>query len=323
MNARYFSEKLQRSGYRSLQTGVSGICAYRRKLKGVEHIVGIINYAGDCMITGQQLNAITENLAVVYNTQNIMFVVFSSNIYDTRRALEGNTSHWIYDEETQKLIIYDNQPGGFFGVERLFEEKSQNELTQYVFTCNNLIIAVNIIVFTIMEAIGDTGNIVFLYKHGGITPASLFKYHEVYRLFTSMFLHSGIKHLFNNMFVLFFIGRSLENETGKWKYLLIYLGSGILGGIVSQLYYNGMGEQVLCVGASGAVFGVIGAMIVVVAVNKGRVQDFTLPRLIIYVVLSIYLGMTSTGVSVSAHVGGLVAGLLIALLLYRKRGLYT
>ena len=323
MNARYFLEKLQSKGYRNISSGIDAIRLYQRRLRGADHIVGVINCVGACPFTGVQLNAIADNLAAVYRTHNILFVVFSFDSYDVRCALEGNLCHWIYDENSQRLIVYDNQPGEFFGVDRMLEQKQQNPLTQYVFTCNNLIIAVNVIVFVIMEAMGDTGSTMFLYTHGGITPFSLFEDHEIYRLWTSMFMHSGIRHLINNMIVLFFIGGSLEKLVGKWRYMLIYIGSGIIGGIVSQLYYNGIGQDVVCVGASGAIFGVIGAMIIVVAVNKGRVENFTLPRLLIYVAMSIYLGMTSTGVSVSAHIGGLVAGLLIALLLYRKRGLYT
>lgn len=69
-----------------------------------------------------------------------------------------------------------------------------------------------------------------------------------------------------------------------------------------------MAENVICVGASGAIFGAVGAMLTVVVVNHGRVENFTFPRLIIYVVLSIYLGFMSQGVSLSAHLGGLATG---------------
>lgn len=64
-------------------------------------------------------------------------------------------------------------------------------------------------------------------------------------------------------------------------------------------------------------------MLTVVVVNHGRVENFTFPRLIIYVVLSIYLGFMSQGVSLSAHLGGLATGFFTALLLYRKRGSYS
>ena len=181
----------------------------------------------------------------------------------------------------------------------------------------------NVIVFAVMALKGDTQNTYYLYKCGGITPESLFEDHQVYRLFTSMFMHSGISHLVNNMIVLYFIGGTLEKYVGRVRYLIIYLLSGLLGGLISQIYYMAMAENVICVGASGAIFGAVGAMLTVVVVNHGRVENFTLPRLIIYVVLSIYLGFTSQGVSLSAHLGGLAIGFFTALLLYRKRGSYS
>lgn len=321
MDAGFFIEELQKKGYRQIKTGIGGIYAFKRKKKGTGHVVGVVSCKGACPYSGQMLNMLEESLGVVYKTRNILFVVFTDDdLYGARCALEGNMSHWIFDERNQKLIIYDNQPGKFFGVDKILEAKPTGPLTRYVFTCNNFIIAVNVIVFIVLEIQGNTYSSRFLYEHGGITPASLFEYHQIYRLFTSMFLHAGIRHLINNMVVLFFIGESLEKETGRLKYLLIYFASGIAGGIVSQLYYRSIGQEVLCVGASGAIFGTIGAMIAVAALNRGRVENFTLPRLILYVVLSIYLGVTSVGVSVSAHIGGLVTGFLLAMLLYRKRG---
>ena len=193
----------------------------------------------------------------------------------------------------------------------------------YVFTVNNFIILVNVVVFAVMALKGNTQNTIYLYRCGGITPESLFEDHQVYRLFTSMFMHSGISHLVNNMIVLYFIGGTLEKYIGRVRYLIIYLLSGLLGGLISQIYYMAMAENVICVGASGAIFGAVGAMLTVVVVNHGRVENFTFPRLIIYVVLSIYLGFTSQGVSLSAHLGGLATGFFTALLLYRKRGSYS
>ena len=205
----------------------------------------------------------------------------------------------------------------------MFEPERARTRQNYVFTVNNLIILVNVIVYVVMALKGDTQNTIYLYRCGGITPESLFEDHQVYRLFTSMFMHSGLSHLVNNMIVLYFIGGTLERYIGRVRYLIVYLLSGLLGGLISQIYYMAMAENVICVGASGAIFGAVGAMLTVVVVNHGRVENFTFPRLIIYVVLSIYLGFMSQGVSLSAHLGGLATGFFTALLLYRKRGSYS
>ncbi len=324
MNARNFSIKLQNNGYSQIETGIAGINAYMKNSKGQKHIVAVLNCMANCQFSGMQINSIGNNLGSVYGTDQILFIAFTFDAYNTRIALNGDHSHWIYNEESQMLEIFDDQPGTFFGVNHLFEYKNTN-VNSYLFTVNNLLVAANIIVFIIMEIIGDTTSNSFLYYHGALFPTAVLDGgHEYYRYFTSMFMHSGISHLFNNMLVLFFIGDNLERAVGRIKYLIIYLGSGLIGGIVSQIYYyQTTSNIVLCVGASGAIFGVVGALIYILIVNKGRAEDLTLTRILIFVGLSIYMGITSTGVSVSAHIGGLVGGFILAALLYRKRGYRT
>lgn len=192
-----------------------------------------------------------------------------------------------------------------------------------ILTFNNLIILINIIIFIIMMFGGNTDSARYLYEKGGAAPDSVINEHEYYRIWTSMFMHSGIRHIFNNMLVLFFMGELLERTAGHIKYLAIYIGSGIIGGVISQLIYYSQGEfYVVCVGASGAIFGVIGAMIYVLIRNRGHVEHLSLSRMILFVILSVYMGLTTTGISLSAHVAGLVTGFIFALILYRKRGFY-
>ena len=71
-------------------------------------------------------------------------------------------------------------------------------------------------------------------------------------------------------------------------------------------------------GASGAIFGVVGALFYVVAVNKGRLEDMTTRRLGILIVMTLYLGFTSTGVDNFAHIGGLLTGFAVGAALYRR-----
>lgn len=321
MNMEMFIDKLKNSGYEPVQSGTAGVYTFRHK--AVNHIIGVMQCTDMDVIAGHKLESLRGNLSVVYGTANVLFVIFTDDSYRVNQFIEADSGHWIYNYTESRLVIYENQPGTFFGAEKLFEPERARTKQNYVLTVNNFIILVNVIVFAVMALKGDTQNTYYLYKCGGITPESLFEDHQVYRLFTSMFMHSGISHLVNNMIVLYFIGGTLEKYVGRVRYLIIYLLSGLLGGLISQIYYMAMAENVICVGASGAIFGAVGAMLTVVVVNHGRVENFTLPRLIIYVVLSIYLGFTSPGVSLSAHLGGLAIGFFTALLLYRKRGSYS
>ena len=99
---------------------------------------------------------------------------------------------------------------------------------------NLCVIAANVIVFLIAEILGDTEDVMYMLKIGAAyTPNVLDG--EWYRLVTSIFLHFGIEHLFNNMLLLLFLGDMLEEYVGKWKYLLIYFGGGIVGNILSAV----------------------------------------------------------------------------------------
>lgn len=155
---------------------------------------------------------------------------------------------------------------------------------------------------------------------GAANTALITEQGEYYRLFTSMFLHFGMAHLANNMLVLFVIGDNLERAVGRVRYLLIYILSGLGGNLLSTwMEYRAGDLLVVSAGASGAIFGVMGAMIYVLLVNHGRLEDLTVRQIVIMAGFSLYFGFTSSGVDNAAHVGGLISGFLLALLLYRRR----
>lgn len=184
--------------------------------------------------------------------------------------------------------------------------------------CNLLIVAANVIVFLVLEIMGSTEDVRFMAEHGACYSPWVVEYGEYYRLFTCMFLHYGIEHLFNNMLVLIFLGDALERSVGKIRYLMIYLGGGVLANVLSCALDYRSGEYAVSAGASGAVFAVVGALLYIVIVNRGRVAEFTMRRLILMALLSLFEGFTSVGVDNAAHVGGMVFGLILAILLYRK-----
>ena len=183
---------------------------------------------------------------------------------------------------------------------------------------NLLMVGLNIVIFILMEMIGDTSDITFMLKCGAAyTPCILDG--QWYRLFTSVFLHFGVSHLLNNMVLLLFLGDMLEEAAGKWRYLLIYLGGGLAGNIVSLLMDCRTGEMAVSAGASGAVFAVIGGIFVVLIKQKGKVENLTLSRLVFVIFLSIYHGFQSTGIDNAAHVGGLLGGIFLTFLVYRRK----
>ena len=151
-----------------------------------------------------------------------------------------------------------------------------------------LFIAANVIIWLILELMGDTQDSLFMIEHGAAYQPFIFDNGEYYRLFTSMFLHFGADHLMNNMLVL-----------------------GVTG-LCSSLFslYEKLGSTDLSVtaGASGAVFGVVGGLLAWVLCNRGKAGGLTAKGLLGMAALSLYFGFTSSGVDNWGHIGGLIGG---------------
>jgi membrane associated rhomboid family serine protease len=138
---------------------------------------------------------------------------------------------------------------------------------------------------------------------------------EIWRIFTAMFLHFNLLHIGLNMLSLFLIGGVVEVFYGKWRYLVIYLGSGIVGGILT---YFVMPPETLAAGASGAIFGVFGALGVFYLVNRqalGRYGTGAITNWLFWLGLNLVYGFSVPGIGIWDHIGGLVAGMIIASLL--------
>jgi len=124
---------------------------------------------------------------------------------------------------------------------------------------------------------------------------------EWYRLLTAMFLHVGLLHLALNMAALWIFGTQLERQLGRTRYLSLYLLSGLSGSAVSYAF-NQPNQPSL--GASGAVFGLVGAALVI-----GRKLRYDVSVLAVFLVLNLVIGFSVSGIDWRAHLGGLAAGM--------------
>lgn len=186
---------------------------------------------------------------------------------------------------------------------------------------NLLIIGINILLFVLVEATGSSLDVGHMVKWGA-AYSPLIERGEVYRLFTCMYLHFGFEHLLNNMILLFFMGYYLERYVGKIGYLIIYLGGGLLGSACSWVANLTKKNGFVSAGASGAIFAVLGALVIIVWRHRGQKGNLSIRRLLIMIAFSVYVGFRSTGVDNLAHVGGLLGGALLALILthFKKLG---
>lgn len=184
---------------------------------------------------------------------------------------------------------------------------------------NTLMIVINVIIFLLVEITGSSEDTLHMVTWGAAYTPMIQLGHQYYRLFTCMFLHFGLAHLVNNMIVLGFLGDNLERAMGKVKYLIIYLGGGLGASYISYYLNMRSGDSVVSAGASGAIFAVIGAMIYVLIVNRGRLEELATAQVVVLAGLTLYHGFTSAGVDNVAHIGGLVCGFLLSVLLYHKK----
>lgn len=182
-----------------------------------------------------------------------------------------------------------------------------------------LLILINVLVFLVSDLTGYSQDVMHMLDLGAAYTPLITEGGEVYRLFTSMFLHFGIAHLLNNMLVLFVLGSRLERAAGKIRFLVIYLLGGVAGNVISLLLELNSGDYSVSAGASGAVFAVMGAMIYIVVRNRGWLEDLSWRQIVVMALFSLYFGFASSGVDNAAHVGGLISGGILAVILYHPR----
>ena len=172
---------------------------------------------------------------------------------------------------------------------------------------STVLVAVNVIVFAICNFTKD-----LIYNAGELDVISVLVRGEYGRILWSMFLHSGISHLFNNMLILFFLGSMIEKEVGHVRYGVLYFLSGIGGNLLSLLSRASHGDLAASLGASGAVFGLDGVLLAMVLFSGKRMENVTPARVMLMIAYSLYSGFTGQNIDNVAHVGGLLTGFVAA-----------
>ena len=140
---------------------------------------------------------------------------------------------------------------------------------------------------------------------------------EYYRLLTAMFLHEGAQHIISNMFLLYCLGDLVEIRLGAARFAVVYFVSGLLGNAASLCFEMLSGFRYMSLGASGAVYGVMGALICM-AVKKTDGFDIPKRRLLLAVIYCVYSSFAMPNIDFAAHFGGLAAGFVITLFPIRR-----
>lgn len=181
-----------------------------------------------------------------------------------------------------------------------------------------LLIACNVILFLICTFTGE-----LLYNRGGVSPALCFDMKQYYRVITAMFLHADIEHLLNNMLLLGGLGAMLEPETGHRNFALLYFAGGLGGQMLSLVYKMVVNEwYVVSIGASGAVFGLVGVLLAMSLYWYRKIPDVTWQKVLFVLAFTVYSGVKAGNVDNAAHIGGFVSGAaagFVMCLLHRKK----
>lgn len=182
-------------------------------------------------------------------------------------------------------------------LEKIFSPKKP--VVTYILIVLNLMVFLYGVLHDNDELINMFGNNYELVQNG-----------EFYRLFTCMFVHADILHILFNMIALYSIGPVVERYYGKSKFLLIYLVSGLLGSIFSGVF---MTADSISIGASGAIFGLLGSICYFTYYYRATLQGILRGSIMPVIIINLVIGFLSSSIDLSAHIGGLIGGILISM----------
>lgn len=183
------------------------------------------------------------------------------------------------------------------------------EMREGLEKCRNLpfvsvgLVLVNVIVYLMCMFTGS-----LLYSMGRLSVLDVMVNKEYGRIITSLFLHSDLSHIFNNMLILFFLGAMIEKEIGHIRYAVFYFLSGIGGNLLSLMSKYMTSDWSASIGASGAVFGLDGVLLAMVLLSNRKMSNVTPKRVILMIAYSLYSGFTGRNIDNAAHIGGLLTG---------------
>lgn len=247
-----------------------------------------------------------EYLKTIGENYKLHIIVLSNGEYFSSR--NEAASKVVVNIKEKKIVYCDEESKnlGNITMSLLVKEKEQRELKTMAITLS--IIGINTILFIVSAIMSkDIMNIdgqVLLDLGGKFGP--LIDKGEVYRLVTSNFLHGGIIHLAFNMYALYSIGPQIEELYGKRKYISIYFLSGIGSSLLS--YY--MLPNILSIGASGAIFGLLGALFIFAIKNRNSLKKGAIGNLVMVIGVNLYIGMTLPNIDNYGHIGGLIVGII-------------
>ncbi|MEG0794540.1 MAG: rhomboid family intramembrane serine protease, partial [Bacilli bacterium] len=264
-----------------------------------------VNALNICLNASEKLDLLSN-----YNIDSIKLESLNE-IKDNHDLVE------IFPNIKDELISSKNGVDLIVNVTKDINDKTEKSNKQFskifapkkIFITKSLIV-VCIIMFTLMYIFGNGSTDTLTLLNFGANYGPLVKAGEIWRLLTCAFLHIGLTHLIVNMYSLYVIGNQVENFIGKIKFLIIFIVSAISGSLFSII-----GGTSVSAGASGAIFGLLGALLYFGYHYRLYLGEVLKRQIIPIIILNLIIGFVVPGIDISAHIGGLIGGYLITMAL--------
>lgn len=327
---------LSEQGFHKVPSNLPEFTFFFRGENTCVNVLHVVDYRQGLYIAEDQYEHIKAKINDFFREKGINEVHILSLIIseDTEKArvLCGNDMFcWLINPAENRLLVYEDQIPDFYGMKKILEDflynvsagrNAEQETSEdsghkgYLNPVKSVtsgswiniaLILINVILFVICTFTGE-----LLYNIGAFSVFNIIEDQEWYRVIFSMFLHGDIGHLISNMLILYYIGNVVEKHVGHLHYIVLYFLSGFVGSVFSAGYELFTESYMSSVGASGAVFGVEGALLMLALLHKGEFADVTVGRIVFSISFALYCGFTSSYVNNAAHVGGVLAGFLLA-----------
>ena len=337
-----FERYLKEEGFLELQSNLQEVSAFVKVENNFINILQLIDYKKNLYLSTEQYEEINEAVKKVFLDRgvseiHVLNVILAEDIQKARGLFPQDPFCWYIDVSTEQLIIEEGKTPDFYGMKSLIESfldsydkqeaVSQEEaeeietktgwerFTQYMKEAPKVtlsLVIVNVVIFLLCIC-----GMPFLYEKGETGLAYILQ-GEWYRLLSATFLHADVDHIFSNMILLYFLGDMIEKIIGKGRFFTLCMLSGILGNVVSSFYEYMTGITYTSIGASGIVYGLIGALLYLV-IRKNKDLNISVTRMIIMVAYCIYSSFAGENINAAAHIGGFLAGFLLMFPLSLRR----
>lgn len=240
---------------------------------------------------------------------------YSVRVEDEKKLIKDETIKKYFPDITDKLKfteegakLYEKINGDILKKNFDSSEKINDLFSPKKPIITYLLLGIMTILLILMYMTGngsiDSMDVSTLYNFGGLV-----KHGSWFRIISSMFLHIGLIHFIMNAWALNILGKQVENFYGHAKTLMIFLYSGVIGNLLSVILMN---EQTISAGASGAIFGIMGALLYFAMNQRTYMGEALKNEILPVIIVNLFATFLIPGINMYAHVGGFIGGILIS-----------